>query len=75
MLHVGGRSFEGQKSHLSPRNTALLEERHDRGVAQPISIEEAMRRYKSGVFENAAITEYAGETVNGKSRLRLAMCD
>ena len=28
VLHVGGRSFEGQKALLSPRNTALLLERH-----------------------------------------------
>ena len=28
VLHVGGRSFVGQKSDLSPRNTAILLERH-----------------------------------------------
>jgi O-antigen biosynthesis protein len=28
VVHVGGRSFAGQKSELSPRNTAILLERH-----------------------------------------------
>ncbi|MET0204029.1 MAG: glycosyltransferase, partial [Casimicrobiaceae bacterium] len=28
VVHVGGRSFSGQKEHLSPRNLALLLERH-----------------------------------------------
>jgi GT2 family glycosyltransferase/glycosyltransferase involved in cell wall biosynthesis len=28
VLHVGGRSFAGQKADLSPRNTAILLERH-----------------------------------------------
>ncbi|MET0344969.1 MAG: glycosyltransferase family 2 protein, partial [Casimicrobiaceae bacterium] len=28
VVHVGGRSFSGQKEHLSPRNLALLRERH-----------------------------------------------
>src|SRR5438477_1431673 len=28
VVHVGGRSFVGQKVHLSPRNTAVLLERH-----------------------------------------------
>jgi len=35
------------------------------------SIEEAMRRYKNGVFENASITVYHGETENNKSRFIL----
>jgi glycosyltransferase involved in cell wall biosynthesis len=28
VLHLGGRSFEGQKATLGPRNLALLQERH-----------------------------------------------
>lgn len=35
------------------------------------SIDEAVQRYKAGVFENASITGYCGKSVNGKSRLVL----
>ncbi|TAK04666.1 histidine phosphatase family protein [Patescibacteria group bacterium] len=35
------------------------------------SIEEAVRRYREGVFENASVTLYRGEAVGGKPALRL----
>lgn len=35
------------------------------------SIEEALKRHKAGVFENASVTIYEGKNVQGKSRLLL----
>ena len=35
------------------------------------SIDEAMRRYKEGVFKNTSVTVYQGVLENGKSRLQL----
>lgn len=35
------------------------------------SIDEALRRYKYGVFANASVTRYCGKNVSGKSRLVL----
>lgn len=35
------------------------------------SIDEAIRRYKENIFENASVTIYNGEMINGKSRLVL----
>lgn len=35
------------------------------------SIQEAIEKYKKGVFENTSVTIYEGKTINGKSRLVL----
>lgn len=35
------------------------------------SIEEAVRRYRSAIFENASVTVYRGRTIGGKPRLEL----
>ncbi len=35
------------------------------------SIEEAVKKYKAGIFENTSVTIYKGENKNGKSRLIL----
>jgi broad specificity phosphatase PhoE len=35
------------------------------------SIEETIRKYESGIFENTSVTIYEGSTIDGKSRLLL----
>lgn len=62
------RDCEGQKVLLVGHGHWLI--LFDR-LVQRFSIEEALKRYKSGTVENASVTVYEGMNVNGKSRLLL----
>ena len=59
VVHIGGRSFAGQKAELSPRNTAILLERHPHYTAM---VEEYIRRDPLAPLREAAQSELLRRT-------------
>lgn len=62
------RDYEGQRLLMIVHGHWLILFQR---LIHHFSIEEAMIRYKNGVFQNASVTIYKGQLIQGKSRLIL----
>jgi hypothetical protein len=68
VLHVGGRSFEGQKPALGPRNLALLLERHP-GYAE--LVREFIARDPLRPLRDAALARLRVQTTSARGVLHI----